>query len=106
MKNCEFNKNMVGKFVNYYGWSDVECRGKIIGGKGKSILILKEMNAGENKTKMEWVAGGFAGHCTNNYAQSYDFTEGEKTYEVRVSKKFFKYNKIEDAPRKFYDFNF
>lgn len=102
----KFDDSLIGKYINYYGYSDIEPIGKIIALKGKSSVVVKLVEAGENKTKMEFIPGGFAGHCINQFAQSYDYTEKEETKVMRISKKFFKYYGIADAPHKYYDYNF
>ena len=54
---------------------------------------------------MEWVVGGFAGHCINQYAQSYDFSEEGEVFEMRLSSKD-RYYRISEKPIKYYDYNF
>lgn len=107
MKNIlKVSPELVGKYLNRYGYTDINPVGKIIGTRGKSILILKEVVAGDNKTKLDFHVGGFAAHCSNQNEQSYDFTETNKTLEFRLSKQLARQYKIDDTPKKFYDFNF
>lgn len=99
-------QDLIGKYINHYGWSDVTPIGKIIGLVGKETVLVQKVEAGENKTKMEFIPGGFSAHCPNQYAQRYDFTETSETYKIRISKAFFRQYKIQDAPVRFYDYNF
>ena len=51
--------DLIGKYVNRCLWSDVDPIGKIVGIKGKYIALIQPVVASENKTKMEFIAGGF-----------------------------------------------
>lgn len=108
MKKFEVTSDLIGKYINRVLFSDVDPIGKIIGIKGKTKVIVQPIEAGENKTKMEWVSGGFAGHCTNQWNQQYDFVEEGIPFEVSLSNTSLKtrFWKINDTPRKFYDYNF
>lgn len=101
----EANSEMIGKCINQHGYSDIEPLGRIVGIKSKTILYVQPIQASENKTKMEWISGGFAGHCVNQNEQSYDFTEVGEIVEMRMSKGD-RRNRISDRPIKYYDFNF
>ena len=110
MKKEKFvvTQELVGKYINQYLWSDVNPIGKIVGIKGKTKVVVQPVVAGPNKAKMEFIPGGFAGHCTNMYDQHYDFTEQGKVFEMTLSN--FKMKRthlgIADHPHKHYDFNF
>lgn len=97
-----------GKYINRRLFSDVDPVGKIIATRGNNFVTIQPIVAGENKQKMEYVAGGFSAICTNQYAQSYDFFEEGDPYEIRLSKSMLKKNfyAVQDAPSKFYDYNF
>jgi hypothetical protein len=99
------SEDLIGKYINRHGYSDIDPVGKIVGIKSKTIVFVQPVVAGENKTKMEWVAGGFAGHCVNQHAQSYDFTEEGEVFEMRLSSGD-KYHRISEKPIKYYDYNF
>jgi hypothetical protein len=101
----ETSNAMIGNYINQYGYSDITPLGKIVGIKSKTILYVQPIEAGENKTKMEWVSGGFAGHCVNQNEQSYDFTEVGEIVEIRMSNGD-RRNRIDNRPMKYYDFNF
>ncbi len=102
------NKELIGKYINTYLWSDVNPLGKIVGVKGKSTLILARVNYKRDESvKMDFVPGGFSAHCTNNHSQKWLYTVDETdTFTVRLSKTFLKRNRIQDNPYHFYDFNF
>lgn len=100
-------KELIGKYINRYLYSDVLPVGQIVAVDGKSTLIVKIIRPGENKTKMNFVAGGFSAICTNQYAQEYDFYETGEIIKIRYSKSNFnKSLKIDDQPINHYDFNF
>jgi hypothetical protein len=105
MKRFQSSEEMIGKYINRHGYSDIDPIGKIVGIKSKTILYVQPVEAGDNKTKMEWVSGGFAGHCVNQSAQSYDFTEVGDVFEMRMSNGN-RYYRISDTPCKYYDYNF
>lgn len=107
MKNKIYtDPSMIGKYLNRYGWSDIDPIGKIIGIKSKTQLIVQKVEAGENLTKMNFIPGGFFAHCDNQHAQTYNLTETEEQFTFRISKSSLKNVRIQDAPVKFYDYNF
>tara|TARA_R100001377_G_C3181103_1_gene106695 strand:- start:847 stop:1182 length:336 start_codon:yes stop_codon:yes gene_type:complete len=101
-------------FANHHGYSDVHPY-EIVRIVSDKCIEIREMDTSENKTKMNFVAGGFSAHCSNQNAQDYDYTSNpenhvEKIRFSRVSKVWKckgggRYN-IAKAPRKFYDYNF
>lgn len=101
-----FGPELIGKYINRRGWSDIDPVGRIIGLKGKSTMIVKTVVATQNKTKMEYIPGGFSVHCTNNSEQKWEFEERDETSEIRYSKSLFKNHGLSDVPRKYYDYNF
>jgi hypothetical protein len=108
MKKLELNNEIIGKYINRVLWSDVDPVGKIIAIKGKTKVIIQPVDAGENKVKMEFVAGGFSAHCLNQGSQQYDFYEKGEPFEVPLSKTSLKnrFWRIDEMPRKYYDYNF
>lgn len=108
MKKLEVNNELIGKYINRVLWSDVDPVGKIIAIKGKTKVIIQPVDAGENKVKMEFVAGGFSAHCVNQSAQEYDFFEHGDPFEAPLSKTSLlkRYWSIDEQPRKYYDYNF
>ncbi len=99
-------ENLVGKYVNERGYTDINPVGKVIGTRGKTILILQMVVETEQTEPMNFIVGGFAGVCVNVYDQKWQFEEVDKVFELRLSKQFSRRYMIEDAPRKFYDYNF
>ena len=110
MKKEKFvvTKELIGKYINQYLWSDVNPIGKIVGVKGKTKVLVQPVVAGPNKAKMEFIPGGFSAHCTNMYDQHYDFTEQGEVFEMTLSNFRMKRTHlgIADHPHKHYDFNF
>lgn len=101
-------QGLEGRFINRRLWSDTNPVGKIISTRGKNFVTIQPIEAGKNKTKMSFEIGGFSAICTNQYEQSYDFTESGEPYEIRLSKSMLsnKYYHIESAPKNYYDYNF
>jgi hypothetical protein len=99
---------LIGKYINQYLWSDARPVGKIVGIKGKTKVLVQPVVASENLTQMEFVVGGFAGHCTNQYEQKYEFSEQGKVFELSLSNSKIRRSHlgIADAPCRFYDYNF
>jgi hypothetical protein len=99
------SEDLIGKYINRHGYSDIEPIGKIIGIKSKTIVYVQPVVAGKNLTKMEFITGGFAGHCVNQSEQSYTFTEEGVVFQMRLSAGD-RCNRISDKPIKYYDYNF
>ncbi len=100
--------DLVGKYINRHLYTDSYPVGKIVGIKGKDTVFIQPVVAGENKTKMDFIPGGFGAHCTNNRDQSYDFSECGEVFKERLTfSKLEKYSwYIDNAPTKHYDYNF
>ena len=97
---------LIGKYLNRYGYSDIKPVGKIIELVGKESVRVQKIEYGENKVKMNFIPGGFAAHCDNQNEQRYDFTETEEIVTVRLSKAYLKNVRIEESPCRYYDYNF
>jgi len=110
MKNEKMivNESLIGKYINQVLWSDVNPVGKIVGIKGKTKVLIQPVCASQNKAKMEYVTGGFAGVCINQNEQHYDFMELGEVFETTLSNAKMKraHWGIADAPCKNYDYNF
>ncbi len=106
MDNQLILNDMVGKFVNRYLYTDIQPVGQIVAIKGKGTLVIRKVVASSNKTKMDYVVGGFSAICTNQGEQEYDFEILDETIEMRYSKQFLKQYGIDSKPRKYYDYNF
>ncbi len=107
-RNYTDAKDLLGKYINRHLFSDVDPVGRIIAVRGNNFVTIQPVQAGENKSKMEYVIGGFSAICTNQYKQSYDFYDDGDPYEIRLSKSALKkrFHVIQDHPSKFYDYNF
>jgi hypothetical protein len=110
MKNEKMivNEELIGKYINQVLWSDVNPVGKIIAIKGKTKVLIQPICASQNKAKMEYVTGGFAGVCINQNEQHYDYMELGEVFETTLSHAKLKkaFWSIGDAPYKQYDYNF
>jgi hypothetical protein len=108
MSKFQVTPALIGKYINQVLWSDVNPVGKIIGIKGKTKVIIQPVEAGPNKAKMEFIPGGFAGHCYNQSEQEYDFVEVGEPFEAPISNSSLRGRmwRIGDSPRKYYDYNF
>lgn len=106
----ETNKNLIGKYINKHYPCFSYPAGKIIGTRGKTILILARVTAKRDPSwKPEIIPGGFSGHCTNNYSQKHTYTVDEnETYEIRWTPGKTKMGilRLSDKPTYFYDYNF
>jgi len=105
----EATPDLIGKYINEHLWSDVNPVGVIVAVIGKTKLVCNRVVATENKTKMEFVVGGFSAHCTNQYQQEWEFeNHDDDVFVVNYSRTNFKrmFYGISDKPRKFYDYNF
>lgn len=104
----------MNNFANHYGYSDVyPC--EVVKVVSDKTIEVREMEAERDKSvKMEWVVGGFAGHCTNQRSQKWHITSNKNNPVVRIrlsksgvwkdkdGRKF----KLSDTPVRFYDYNF
>jgi hypothetical protein len=113
MKNSQDKKfiaspDLVGKYINRYGYSDVHVVGKIVGIKSKTIVVVQRVNAEKDPTwKPEWVSGGFSAVCLNQSYQRWIFNETNETFPMRLSAGDLKRAyRIDDKPIEFYDYNF
>lgn len=101
---------LVGKFVNQSFGSDCEPIGKIIGTFGKTGMIIQPWKAEQDPNwKAEFIRGGYAGHCINNYDQKWVYSEVADAEPIRMrhsAKLFGRNHWIADKPHKHYDYNF
>jgi hypothetical protein len=102
------------KFANQFGYSDIEPF-EVIRVISEMTIEIREMDTKrDDSVKMEFVIGGFAGHCTNQRAQKWHITSND-TYpitRIRLSKnggwkdRHGRRFGLSDTPQKFYDYNF
>lgn len=104
------NSELIGKFINRYLHSDIKPAGKIIGTRGKTILILAKVTAVLNPSfKPEFIPGGFSSVCINSHQQDWIYTVNEdEIFEMRWTpgKTKMGFLHIEDEPCNYYDYNF
>ncbi len=102
------------QYANHIGYSDVNPFEFVKVVSDKTIEI-REMDAVEDRSvKMEFVPGGFSAICTNNHDQKWTIASNpsNKVVRIRLSKKkgwrdaHGRRFQLDDAPRKFYDYNF
>lgn len=101
------------KFANHLGYSDVNPF-EIVRVVSDITIEIREMNAERDQSvKLEWVAGGFAGHCVNQRDQEWFITSDKSAPIIRIrlgknrwKDKFGRRYELSDAFVKFYDYNF
>lgn len=101
------------KFATYLGYSDVTPYEIVRVVSGKTIEIREMKAERDASVKMEWVVGGFSGHCTNQSEQKWFITSDEAApiKRIRLGKNGWKdahggrYS-LDKEPHKFYDYNF
>lgn len=101
------------KYANNIGYTDVNPY-EVIRAVSDKTLEVREMKAVRDESvKLEWVAGGFAGHCVNQMDQEWTITPdasrpiirirlGKRGWQDKNGARF----KLSDKPLKFYDYNF
>jgi len=101
-------------YANQYGYSDVYPY-QVVRTISDKCVEVREMDAERDASvELNWVVGGFAGHCTNQNEQKWVISQNENNPVVRI-----RLNKagtwksadgrkfgLADAPRRFYDYNF
>ena len=107
-QNSHYYAGKIKKYCNFHGYSDVEAY-EVVKVISPITVEVRELNA-KLITKMEWVSGGFAGHCVNNYGQEYEFSSNPENSvrRIRFGKKGWDSGRfrMSDHPHKHYDYNF
>jgi hypothetical protein len=102
-------------YCNNHMYSDVEPYEVVKVVSHQTIEVRPMIAEKDESVKMEYIAGGFAGHCVNNHAQKWFYKSNEEAEVIRLrwSKannqwQQGKYNRfrMSDNPYKFYDYNF
>ena len=101
------------KYANHFGYSDIHPY-EVVAVISDKTLEIREMDSKRDESvKLEWVVGGFAGHCTNQRDQKWDITSNSENPVIRIrfSKKGWKDKHgrifgLSEQPIRFYDFNF
>jgi len=100
-------------FANNHGWSDVHPF-EIVRVVSPKTIEVRQMDAERDPDfEPEFVAGGFAGHCTNQHKQTwlYRSNPDNPVVRARLRKDGFYHSangphSLSTEPRKFYDYNF
>jgi len=101
------------KYANHIGYTDVTPY-EIVRRVSDKTLEVREMTAERDRTiKLEWAAGGFAGHCINQDDQEWTITPNPNSLIIRIRlgkrgwrDKFGGRFNLAEKPVKFYDYNF
>lgn len=101
------------KYANRIGYSDVEPF-EVVRVVSPKIIEVRAMKATLDPSwKPEMHPGGFGAHCSNQHQQRWVIVSDETRPSLRLFLRkdgyFYGFGsrfKLEDAPRKFYDYNF
>ena len=102
------------QYANHLGYSDVNPYEVVKVVSGKTLEIRSMTAEKDDSVKLEFQAGGFSAHCSNQQKQKWFINsnpDGE-VKRIRLSKNgkwFDKYGNrfsLSDKPVKFYDYNF
>lgn len=102
------------KYANQYGYSDVNPYEVVREVSGKTLEVRAMEYERDESVKLEWVVGGFAGHCVNQRDQKWFYSSNEENpvIRIRLSKsgvwkdKYGNKYDLADKPYKFHDYNF
>jgi hypothetical protein len=103
----------VGDGVTMHLYSDAHA-GTVVKVTKTSVTVQRDKATLDPNWKPEVVAGGFAGHCTNQDSQTYSYEQDAngETVTFRWSKKFNQFRNgkrgqsLTKGRREFYDYNF
>jgi hypothetical protein len=103
----------MNKYANHYGYSDVYPF-EVVRVISDKTIEVREMDAErDDSVKLEWLPGGFSGHCVNQRDQKWFITSNESNpvIRLRLNKKGWqdKHGRrfgLSDKPVRFYDYNF
>ena len=102
------------EFANQCGYSDVNPY-EVVRKISEKTIEVRAMDAERDESvKMEFHAGGFSAHCSNQSEQKWNITSNKENpvFRIRLSKnrgwqdKYGNRFKLSNKPHKFYDFNF
>lgn len=102
------------KYANLIGYSDVQPYEVLSVSKSGKQIVVRAMAYERDETwKPEFVQGGFVANCTNQNDQRWIIKPDADGVELKARKRkdgyfwsVFGRHHVEDAPRKFYDYNF
>lgn len=102
----------VGDGVTVNLWTD-RYAATVIWVTKTSVTVQRDKATLNLDFKPEWIPGGFAGHCINQYEQTYSYERDPngKTYDFRWSNKYGQYGQpgnltLSKGRHEFYDYNF
>lgn len=77
----------------------------------KTVTLVKVVVGPDPDWKPEMLPGGFAGHCTNQHAQTWMYVgiRPTETKTIRMTQRGWRSGEtrfVEDSAREFYDYNF
>lgn len=100
-------------YANHYGYSDVNPFEVVRVISDKTIEVRKMHAERDESVQLQWHAGGFAGHCSNQRDQRWVITSDPEgsVVRLRLTKRGWqdKHGRrfgLNDQPVKFYDYNF
>jgi len=101
------------KYANRYGYSDVTPF-EVVRAISEKTIEVREMDATRDESvALEWLPGGFAGHCINQYRQKWIITSNKENPVIRLrlnrkgwQDKYGSHYTLSDCPSRFYDYNF
>jgi hypothetical protein len=80
------NDIIIGMGATVFGYSDSSAYTVIkISKSGKKVFLQKDKSTLDPNFKPNIIPGGFAGHCTNNYAQEYTYESDSNGHIIEVS---------------------
>ncbi len=101
------------QYANQYSHSDVTPFEVVRVISDKTIEIREMLATKAAGEKLEFHAGGFSAHCSNQQAQKWDITPNEQAQIIRARKQkdgtfksIYGKHRLSDTPVKFYDYNF
>lgn len=101
------------KYANHFGYSDVTPYEVVKVISNKTLEVRKMKYELDSDWKPEFIIGGFAGHCVNQWQQKWNITsdESNKVIRIRLGKKGWKSAcgfrfELSETPKRFYDYNF
>lgn len=102
------------QYANQYGYSDIEPY-EVVNTVSDRTLEIRAMQAErDDSVVLRFVPGGFAGHCENQDAQRWRISSDRNAPVIRIRKhkdgRWYDRGgcryRIEELPKKFYDYNF
>jgi hypothetical protein len=101
------------QYANQFGYSDIEPF-EVVRVISEKTIEVREMDAERDASvKLDFHVGGFSAHCSNQHDQRWVITSNptNPVVRIRLGKQGWKSAdgrrfKLDDAPCKFYDYNF